>query len=67
MKSAPRLGLTILLAIGLIIGFVAAMDTIVYKMIGDEAVKYMQEGNQMDLWNYYENYLTDYIEERYEA
>lgn len=45
MKSAPRLGLTILLAIGLIIGFVAAMDTIVYKMIGDEAVKYMQEGN----------------------
>lgn len=45
MKAIPKLVLTILIAIGLMIGFVIAVDTIVVKMVGDEAVKYMQEGN----------------------
>lgn len=45
MKTIPKITGTIIIAIGLMIGFVIAVDTIVVKMVGDEAVKYMQEGN----------------------
>lgn len=43
MKTVPKLGLTILLAIGLMIGFTLATYTVVVKMIGDEAVQYKEQ------------------------
>lgn len=42
MRSVPRLGLTILLTIGIILGVVIATYTVVYRMIGDEGVHYMR-------------------------
>lgn len=43
MRTVPKIGLTILIAIGLCIGFAVAVDTIVVKMVGDEAVKYQEQ------------------------
>lgn len=42
MRSVPRLGLTILLAVGICIGVIIATYTVVYRMIGDEGVNYMR-------------------------
>lgn len=42
MKTVPKLGLTILLAIGLMIGFTLATYTVIYKMIGDYAMEQQQ-------------------------
>lgn len=41
MKSVPRLGLTILLTIGIILGVLIATYTVVYHEIGDYGVEHM--------------------------
>lgn len=43
MRSVPRLGLTILLVIGLCIGVVIATYTVVYHEIGDYGVEHMED------------------------
>lgn len=43
MKTVPKVGLTILIAIGLCIGVFVATYTVVVHEIGDEAVKYQEQ------------------------